>query len=43
MSGRTQVRDVWKLSDAPVIKGGGSLAVTGVAGHSSRFFKLTPQ
>ena len=36
------VRDIWKLGDAPTISVGGSLAVVGVAGHSSRFFKLTP-
>jgi hypothetical protein len=37
------VRDIWKLSDAPAINIGGSLSVRGVAGHSSRFFRLTPQ
>jgi hypothetical protein len=37
-----EVRDIWKLSDAPAIAAGGRLAVSGVAGHSSRFFKLTP-
>jgi hypothetical protein len=42
ISGGASVRDVWKLGDAPPIAGGGSLVVTGVAGHSSRFFKLTP-
>ena len=36
------VRDIWKQSDAKAIGAGASLAVSGVAGHSSRFFKLTP-
>ena len=40
--GAVQVRDIWKLSDAPTIAAGGRLAVSGVAGHSSRFFKLSP-
>lgn len=31
-SGAT-VRDVWKLSDAPAVAAGGSLSVSGVAGH----------
>lgn len=37
-----KVRDIWKLADASPIKAGGSLVVSGVAGHSSRFFKLSP-
>ena len=36
------VRDIWKQSETKAIGAGGSLAVNGVAGHSSRFFKLTP-
>lgn len=36
------VRDIWKLEDAVPIAAGANLTVIGVAGHSSRFFKLTP-
>ena len=36
------VRNIWQLQDEPAISGGGSLNVSGIAGHSSRFYKLTP-
>jgi len=42
ISAGASVRDIWELNDAPAIHVGGSLVVTGVAGHSSRFFRLTP-
>eukprot|EP01048_Picozoa_sp_COSAG05_P006060 COSAG05_NODE_377_length_10608_cov_17.523361_10_plen_78_part_00 len=37
------VRDIWRMSDAPAISAGGTLRVSGVAGHSSRFFRLAPR
>lgn len=40
--GGVNVWDIWKGSAAPPISAGESLVVTGVPGHSSRFFKLGP-
>lgn len=37
------VRNIWKLQDEEEISAGGSLNVSGVAGHSSRFYKITPK
>ena len=42
ISAGATVRDIWERKDAPAIRVGGSLVVTGVAGHSSRFFRLIP-
>eukprot|EP01050_Picozoa_sp_SAG11_P005208 SAG11_NODE_358_length_10235_cov_5.689917_6_plen_183_part_00 len=42
-TGGAEVRDIWRRSDAPAIAAGGRLAVSGVAGHSSRFFRLSPR
>ena len=41
-SGGASVRDIWKLQDAPPISAEGSLEVKGLAGHSSRFFRVSP-
>ena len=40
-SGAT-VRNIWTRRDESAIGADGNLSVTGVAGHSSRFFRLTP-
>ena len=37
------VRNIWKLQDESPISAGGSLNVTGIAGHSSRFYKIAPK
>ena len=38
------VRDIWRMSaDAPAISAGGTLRVSGAAGHCSRFFRLAPR
>ena len=37
------VRNIWKLQDEGEISVGGSLNVSGVAGHSSRLYKITPK
>ena len=43
ITGRATVRNIWKLEDEQPIAAGASLNVSGVKGHSSRFFKLTPK
>lgn len=37
------VRDIWKQKDGAAISTGGRINVTGVAGHTSRFLKVTPK
>jgi hypothetical protein len=43
ITGGATVRNIWKLEDEQPIAAGASLNVSGVKGHSSRFFKLTPK
>jgi hypothetical protein len=43
ITGGATVRNIWKFEDEQPIAAGASLNVSGVKGHSSRFFKLTPK
>lgn len=42
-AGGASVRNVWKLQDESPISAGGSLNMSGIAGHSSRFYKIAPK